>query len=238
MILLIVLLLLSYQTIPSCSFKKFIDNNNVLPIHDRGAILRVSGTGFARLRGPHDTYALLLNKGRLTRDGDRILSPIGGGFDLLPGGKQYLEKLGAEHFEGHDHNELRCQVPDAQIPRVIAWFERRHQRETTVWRELMEELVEETGILTLSGLRDGYVERYACGRRHEARTTRNVPNKQTTYLMETFDVGVGPNTLRTLWTASQRPIERRWMYFVTADEIASGRTKDGVKIGQISQFVL
>lgn len=200
--------------------------------------MRVSGTGFARLRGPHDTYALLVNKGRLSRGGERILSPIGGGFDLLPGGKRYLEGLGATHFEGHDHNELRCQIPDAQISKVATWFERRHQRETTVWRELMEELVEETGLLTLGGLSAGYVERFATSRRHNAMTTRNVPNRQTEYFMEIFDVGVSPNTLRTLWAASRRPIERRWMYFVTVEEIANGRTNDGVTIGQISQFVL
>ena len=200
--------------------------------------MRVSGTGFARLRGPHDTYALLLNKGRLARGGHRILSPIGGGFDLLPGGKRYLEGLGAWHFEGKDQNELRCQVPDEQLAKVAAWFARRHQREKTVWRELMEELVGETGILTLAGLRDGYVERFAGERRHNGPTTRDVPDQNTAYFMEIFDVGVSPDTLRTLWAASQRPVERRWMYFVTAEEIANGRTRDGVKIGQISQFVL
>jgi hypothetical protein len=199
--------------------------------------VRISMTGFARVRDEQGRLALLVNKGRLTRNQGRILSPIGGAFEYEPEGRRALERLGATDFEGEA--DLRFRVPDNKVRKVITWFEQRRQRELTVLRELTEELTTETHILrprdltVISERLNGYF-------RYDAETRRDVPEKTTVYLMEIFDVVLAPGTMRLLLAAARGPAQSRWIHFVTPGELARGTgglTDDGIEIGQISRFI-
>lgn len=205
--------------------------------------MRISMTGFARVRDSQGRLALLVNKGRLARNQGRILSPIGGAFEYQPAGRRVLEQLGATDFEGDASSpivpDLRFRVPDNKVRDVITWFERRRQRELSVRRELTEELTRETGILTPATLRI-ISETYAGFFRFDAETRRDVPEKTTVYLMEIFNVVLAPATMRLLLAAARRPADQRWIHFVTPTELSrgtGGRTNDGIEIGQISQFI-
>ena len=198
--------------------------------------MRVSALGFARIRDNAGRYCLLLNRGRLKHNGIRILSPIGGGFEAEPIGMAHLLHLGASHFEGK--NELRFRIPDQQIEDVISWFNQRIQRETSVGRELAEELTSETTALTVDDLTD-LVEKFSGFSRYNDVTARtNVPDKQTAYLIDVFDVRLSAEAMRKLLVAASQSVAERWVYFVSCDEMAAGVTHDGVAIGPISHSVM
>lgn len=199
---------------------------------------RISGLSFGRVRDQQGRYAILLNRGALRHRRERILSPIGGGVELTEDGKRYIERLfGARDFE--QPQDLRCRVPDDQARRIATWFVQANteHRETSVMRELREELVQETDILVYSDL-STVTEQLAGTYRYPAVTAREVPEKNTLYLIDVFDVTLGSVAMRKLAVAAQAPVEVRQVYFVTAAEIRAKVTNDGVAIGPISKFIL
>ena len=198
--------------------------------------MRIAGTCFARLKHEEGKYFLLLNKGRFERRGERILSPIGGGLEAPPRTRRLLaRRFGATDFEGE--NDLRFRVPDNRTRDVAAWFQSRRGREATVLRELTEELTQETSVLTGADLR-GVTERFAGFYRYSGVTTRKVPDRNTTYLMEIYDVTLSPTAMRKLVAASRAPLAERWVHIVTVEEVANRQTRGGVTIGPISDFVV
>ncbi len=200
--------------------------------------MRIAMMGFVQLRDPHGRYALLVNKGRLARDQGRILSPIGGGLEADKEGEgiKDLKKLGATDFEGE--RELRFRIPDDRIADVLKWYERQINREVSALREFREELGgEETGILTEEEM-SMISERLIARRTYKAETKRDVPEKQTLYLIEVFKVGLHPHFFEKLQVAAAEPVERRWVHFVTPREFDAGETDDKVEIGPISHTIL
>ncbi|HSW78024.1 MAG TPA: hypothetical protein VLG36_04460 [Candidatus Chromulinivoraceae bacterium] len=196
--------------------------------------MRISCTGFARLQDPSGRFALLVNAGRLKRGHGRLLSPIGGAFDAQPDEIEHISRtLGAYDFE--QGSDLRFRVDDARVEDVVEWFGRREQRETTVLRELTEELVDETRILQA---RDLHTVREAFRRfvRYDSVTIRDVPEKRTAYLIETFDVRIPRGAMRKLLSASA--VEQPHIYFAHADEIRRCEMDDGTKIGEITKKIL
>jgi hypothetical protein len=179
----------------------------------------------------------LLNKGRLTRGKGRILSPVGGGLEIMPGGMTYLTSVGATDFESFP--DMRFRLPDVRVDQVETWFKRRVNRELSVLREFGEELgPEETKVLTEADL-EGATDEFVAYHRYDAETVRDVPEKQTAYFLEIFDVVFANEAaMYKLLLASTLSIEERWVYFVTEREIEKGETDDGVTIGPISRFIL
>ncbi len=198
--------------------------------------MRIAGLGFARLRGPNSTYALLLNRGRLKYNGERILSPIGGGLTLYEPGQRLVRGLGAE-FEGKP-TDMQFAVPDQNVPDIMRWFRTTAYREHSVLREAYEELGEETSILTEPHLA-GMTERFSHFACHDGATKRPVPDKRTAYLIDVFDLRMvdGSNAMRRLVAASQKPVAERWLYFVTRKEIEAGKS-GRVAIGPICRKLL
>jgi len=193
--------------------------------------MRIAGLAFARLRGPNNTYALLLNKGRLKHNGERILSPIGGGLILYGSGQRLVLGLGAQ-FEGKA-TDMQFAVPDQNVPAVVNWFHTTAYREHSVLCETREELGDETGILSDAQLRD-MSERFSHFARHDDTTKRPVADKRTAYLIDVFDLRVTEDAMRRLVAASERQVVNRWLYFVTRREIENGVTARGnVTIGPI-----
>jgi hypothetical protein len=197
--------------------------------------LRISGNCLASIVDDDGRYALLVNKGWLTHNGRKALSPVGGAFELESQGYRYLVTLGAQNFE--KGNDLRCRVPDNKVKKVVRWFRRRTGRETSVLRELTEELTDETGILTRSGLA-GITQEYSGYTRYDALTTRDVPEKQTAYLLEIFNVTVRREIMRKLHVAAEVPSKQRLLYFVTREELLAGVARDGTPIGPIARVAL
>jgi hypothetical protein len=184
-------------------------------------------------------FALLINGGRERRNQGRILSPIGGAFELRPGGKHYIiTRFDAFGFE--QHKDLRFRIPDEkQVAAFTRWFKARSRlRELTAERELREELIKEDRLLTRSDLprRGGVHMDFVGSYRWDSVTLRDVPEKTTAYLIETFRTTIRPEAMAKLVVASRVPSPR--IYFVSERDIRNGRAPDGTKIGEISKFVL
>lgn len=197
--------------------------------------MRICAPAFARIRDANGRYCLLVNKGRLKRGKGRILTPVGGGLAATIEGQNYLVSLGATDFE--DGLDLRFRLPDNRVDDVIAWFGQRRQRETSVLRELAEELGEETDLLSDLEVLEA-TEQFAGPARYNGVTTREVPEQKTLYLIEVFNVTLSPPVMGKLLAASTIPVADRWMYFVTDDEIRAEITHEGVRIGRISKSLL
>jgi hypothetical protein len=198
--------------------------------------MRISATAFARIRDEDDRYCLLLNKGRLRHNNERVLSPVGGALEFDETGGRYLVALGATDFESG--NDIRCQVPDVRVESVFSWFMGRQHREITVLRELREELTTEAGVLTDADL-VGVTEQFMGFYRYDAPTARRtVASRQTAYFIEVFDVTLPPAAMQKLLAAAEVPLAERWVYFATTEEIRQGMTHDGVVIGPITTHLL
>ncbi|MDD5331895.1 MAG: hypothetical protein PHE43_03710 [Candidatus Nanoarchaeia archaeon] len=90
-----------------------------------------------------DKFLLCLNKGSLINWNNRIYTPFGGAIEFYESSRSFLESLEAE-FE--KRNDLRIFIPKSNIPKFEDWFYRKQGRETSPYRELNEEFVNEEKI--------------------------------------------------------------------------------------------
>ncbi len=109
---------------------------------DRKTWWRVSCAAMCRIEH-EERYLLLLNRNR-RRKGVYVLSPVGGAL-------QFTDLAALEAFDVRLENpaahELRFAILPLYFPAFRIWFYRREGRERSPWRELYEELVEETALL-------------------------------------------------------------------------------------------
>jgi hypothetical protein len=101
-------------------------------------LVRVSAASLARIE--LDGKILVgLNKKRL-QAGKKIYTPFGGALEFYEPARPILEGLGAKFEKGMD---LRFVFPESNLPMFEKWFDTRNDRETSPYRELREELVDE-----------------------------------------------------------------------------------------------
>lgn len=191
--------------------------------------MRVSCVSFARFQSSDGRYILLINEGRLKRDGRRTLTPIGGGLEVGKAGIHILRGMGAHSFEAP--NELRFHLPEDRLDRVRRWFATQKGRECSVLREVAEELVRET--LTITAAMFGHVTQ-----RYHGSTEHWNPVKETHYLIDVFNVRTSPKVLQVIERASQLPVEQRWVYFVSEEDIRAGYAPDGTEINPLCTSIL
>lgn len=200
--------------------------------------MRISNLGFARILDPLGrNYALLINDSQLRR-GVRVLSPIGGGLHATPAGKRVLESMGAYDFL-HDGTscELRFQAPAGRVSSIVEWLLCREQRERSVGRELVEELVMEAKVLAYLTL--AYEEKFSHSRTFIGDSPRpGLTDPRTHYVVDVYDIRLADAAMQTLCAAAAIPRDQRMVHFVSPQEILAGRTEYGVKIGKTSPLLL
>ncbi len=91
----------------------------------------------------NDKYLLCLNKSSLKR-GEKIYTPFGGALEYLPKALEFLNNLDAD-FE-RETPDLRFKTDLDNLNLFEIWFKQKIDRETTIDRELIEEMVDEEGI--------------------------------------------------------------------------------------------
>lgn len=106
--------------------------------------IRVSCASLCRIEH-QGRYLLLLNANRRAR-GIYVLAAIGGA--LTVNSVDTLRQFEAKQ-DIPGSRDLRFSLPLAQLPRFRRWFYAREGRENSPYRELSEELVDETGLLPL-----------------------------------------------------------------------------------------
>lgn len=104
--------------------------------------IRVSCASLCRIE--HEGWFLLLLNADRRRNGLYILAPIGGALTITA-----YDRLAsfAAILETPENGDLRLSLPRARLPLFREWFYSGQGRERSPFRELREELVDETGLL-------------------------------------------------------------------------------------------
>ena len=164
---------------------------------DRSKWLRVSCVALCRIEHS-GRYLLLLNRNR-RRKGLYVLSPIGGA--LLFTHPTALAAFGAVPEDPAAH-ELRILIPPHKLDAFREWFYRGVGRERSPWRELHEELVEESGLLNALAPHEVRIAYSHTVEQAQTTDRQGLTGWLTYYFLEIYDVTfLQPATLRALLSA-------------------------------------
>ncbi|MEK7158673.1 MAG: hypothetical protein AAB733_03835, partial [Patescibacteria group bacterium] len=191
---------------------------------------------FTRIRDHQSRNALLVNKNR-AKKGEMVLTPIGGGIEATEEGLRELQQLlGIERSVFEKESDLRFPLSGAKANEFRTWFLQRQLRETDPTREVVEELVDEEGLLAETDLGEFECEFVGYHTELEATTRTGQEGKMTLRLLEIFEARLKAEALAKLAERSTQP--NATIRFVTDKEIQSGQTDDGMKIGRVSSALL
>ena len=195
--------------------------------------VRVSCAAFADI-SDGSRKALTINKNRWEEKGERILTPVGGAIELTVAGLEELQGLldiNQSSFE--NGKDLRLIMHGKYANKLREWFLGRRNRELDPIRELREELIEETGLLSeadFSGLqfgRPGYQTELAVTDR------AGQEGKLTLRLIEVYPATFNIDALSKLLEAAGK--SDSMIRFVTEEEISSGFSIEKIRIGSIAK---
>jgi len=188
--------------------------------------IRLSCAGLAQIK-INDKYLLMLNKSSLKR-GEHIYTPIGGGIEYLDGAKEFLNTITLK-FE-RSTPDLRLFIIKQDLNRFKDWFYKRIQREITINRELIEELVDETNILndlSINDINSKYINTI-----EDIEEYNDIVNYR---YFEIFNVSFNNETLKIL---NDHMRNNNLLYLATKDEILNTKTITNIKIGSNCKAVL
>lgn len=166
--------------------------SNPLAIYMRG--LRMVFAAMVDLRTNDGRHVLHYSESRW-KHGSLRYSPFGGGLQATAGGKRMLDNLGDITWLGKNNDalDLRLLVPESITSEVIQWFSNAdtslREHSEGAWRELREELLEETPLLSSLNLIDHVSPLQYVGRfQTEAWSTNPEINatSPTVYTFETY----------------------------------------------------
>lgn len=175
---------------------------------------------------------LLLASKHLLEQAQLVLVPPGGAIEGDPAVIQALAAV----LEDEQNPELRLWLPRESLPRFRSWFESRCSRETDPVRELIEELVDETHLL--SALAPSEIKFRLLDTREfwYPSRRRRAQGENTFYLHEIFRVWLaGPRVTELRAALAQRT---RLAQLVAPDEILARRARDGTQVGDHARALL
>ncbi len=181
--------------------------------------VRVSCGGLCRIQHPETgNYLLGLNANQLLK-GQRVLTPLGGALRYLtpPPIPFQAERV--------DTKELRLTTEPEHLPAFQAWFEAREGRETTPFRELREELVDEYGVLPSLSRKDVRLHYATLSVTQRFSDRVGATGRLTHSFQEIFEVRVINDHH---WSRLARCNEDQGLYWVSAQRIRAGRTAEGL----------
>lgn len=173
-------------------------------------------------------YLLCVNHGSAAK-GDTIYTPFGGATEYHSDALSYLQGLGCE-FE-RKTPDLRFWMPESNLPEYLEWFNKKQQRETSIDRELMEELVEEEHIFDALGVSD-----FTATYRTVVFDKAEFNGVESYRYFEIFDVSFNAEKQDAIMKMLSQPNSK--IKLVTAQEIRAGRAADGSQIGNNTKPLL
>ncbi|MCR4313908.1 MAG: hypothetical protein NUV84_01525 [Candidatus Uhrbacteria bacterium] len=198
--------------------------------------VRVSTASLVIIRDSQGRYALLVNQNR-AKKGEIVLTPVGGAIEATPEGLESLKQLlGLDEASFESGADLRFTMSGSQANRYREWFLVGEQRESNPLREIQEELVDESGLLSEDDLSELEWRKKGYATELAQTTRKGQEGKQTLRLIEVFEVEINGETRQKLQDHAQLP--KSLIRFVSENEIRNGKTIDGLEIGSISKFLL
>ncbi len=185
--------------------------------------VRISAANLARIE-LDDRVLVGLNKKRLNA-GKKVYTPFGGALEFYESARPFLVNLGADFEKG---NDLRFVITEEKLPEFEKWFYQQSERESSPYRELREELVDEERVLPdLS--KDAINLEYLTTTTERAVTDRpGQEGKVTQRFFEIYSVTFKPEYEQMLRTALAQPDTH--LGLVTEKEILSGISDSGIEI--------
>lgn len=180
-------------------------------------IVRVSCASLASIK-IDNKYLICLNKNSLTK-GIKQYTPFGGAIEFKNNALEYLNTLDLE-FE--KNNDLRFKIDYNKYDDFKKWFNLKVDRESSINRELIEELVYEENLLSTLDTKD-FSTRYI-----RTDYTSEYKNNVNNYrIFEIYKVKLQDSILEEILSN----IDTKRIYLASINEIKNHVTKDGVEIG-------
>jgi hypothetical protein len=185
--------------------------------------IRISAANLTRIE-LDDRVLVGLNKKRL-QAGKKVYTPFGGALEFYESARPFLENLGADFEKG---NDLRLVISEDRLPEFENWFYQQTERESSPYRELREELIDEERVL--SNLPEDAVNlEYLRTTTERAVTDRpGQVGKVTQRFFEIYKATFKPEYEQMLRTALARPDSH--LGIVTESEILAGVSDSGIEI--------
>lgn len=194
---------------------------------------RISAASCVRIRPQSrgEMFVVEINRSRL-RDGEVIITPIGGGIEVSDLGAEFVRSIGGTFERCPD---LRIEIAESRLSEFQAWFESRSEgtRELMPDRELWEELIDEHGI----GGSDltGSISYMGCSQFEHKSSNRRAGGGTTVYFQELFDycpdVSVEERIIKAVEQFDpSRVLEGSRLLAISSEEIRVGRSSCGLKI--------
>lgn len=193
------------------------EQRQLSPIQER---VRVSCAGLCRIRDEQGRYLLALNTNRLSK-GVRVFMPLGGG--LIYFADDLLKRFDAIPEEP-DSGELRLYIPPSRLSEFRLWFLSQRDRETDPFRELEEELIDETGALPKLERADVEFQRLYIHDSERITDRKGVEGAKTQYWLEIFDVSFNSPDV---WKRLIELPPDSYLRWVTSEAIRVGVTPEG-----------
>lgn len=181
-----------------------------------------------------DNKYLLIKGGRVDQ-----FQPLGGVFHYFDSFNEIKNRLNISDVTSsqfHDKNDLRIFVPGNNVLSVVDWFHSRKNRECTVTREFIEELVD-TGVLEIQDLKEVQFE---LKKSIETGIRFSEPFKMNEYnIYEIYKVTFSDKLLETKILANTSK-NKQYLWCDNLDIEATKVSLDGLdrKIGQHSKYIV
>lgn len=176
--------------------------------------LRVSCAALCRIPDA-GRYLLVLNRARRRR-GDYVLAPLGGALAFT--NAELLIALGARLEDPASH-DLRLYLPDEALGDFRAWFAGGEGRERSPYRELYEELVDETRVLAALSPQDVAISWLRTVERREQTSRFGAGGPLTHYFLELYEVRF---VREALYAVLRQPGASSGLVWLTRAQIAAG----------------
>lgn len=188
--------------------------------------IRISCAAFASIKFG-DKYLLCLNKNKLEND-IKVFTPFGGALEYKENAKGFLDNLRVDYLR--ETPDLRLMLDMDNLDLFEIWFSKRIDRETSVDRELIEEMVIEECILD-SLKPNEYTSEYLKSEKVES----VIDNTSFHMYFEIFKIKFSIPKAREIIMCIE---ENDKIELFTEEEILNGVSDNGVKIGTNSKSIL
>jgi len=188
--------------------------------------VRVSCASFASIK-MGDDYLLCLNKSQLSK-GYQVFTPFGGALEYDKEARVFLDNIGVEYERKEP--DLRLFMEKDNINLFEIWFSKKSNREFSVDREMIEEMVDEEGVFS-SLSKEDYASEYI--KSEKIKTDRE--GFENFMYFDIFKIKFNISKAREIFLSMENKPNIR---LISKDEILSGETTDGIKIGTNSKSII
>lgn len=217
---------------PMKSHTKLTTDEKIERRGDRSPQLRVSCGGYIRLPSRDGRYFMLLNENR-KKQGIYVVTPIGGVLKYTE--DSVLTRIGAR-LEDPNSDDLRFFVKREKLQEFRNWFTKRIGREADPYREIREELVDETRLLNDLQLED--LETRFVGIIEDERITQRagVSGSLTHYFWEIFETEIVNDKV---YSELVRKVDSsEWLFLLPREQIKQERTFTTFVDGQVREIAV